>query len=104
MPHFGRSPEVSSCVKQFLACFHGGYLWFGTKVHVTIDLISLITSLPKAGVDPSQYLCGKDNDKKLAVRLWKKYGVVKCKQAYVIDTFNDTTVHVGEKFLAVKIM
>ena len=43
-----------------------------TPVAIMVDLISEITGLPKDGPDPSQYFKGKDNDKRLAVRLKKK--------------------------------
>ena len=35
------------------------------KVPIMVDLISQIIGLPKAGVNPSQYFIGKDNDKNL---------------------------------------
>ena len=75
MPHFRRLAEVNACVKQILIFFHGGYLWLGTKILITLDLISHITGLHKVGVDPSQYFQGKDNDKNLATKLRNKYRV-----------------------------
>ena len=72
--------EVNAFVKQILSCFHDGYLWLGTKVPITINLISQIIDIPKAGVDPSQYFRGKDNDKKLASILRKTSGVVRNKK------------------------
>ena len=63
MPHFGRLNEANACVKQLLACFHGGTLWLDTPIEVTVDLIAEITGLPKDGIDPSQYFKGQDNDK-----------------------------------------
>ena len=60
---FRPSTEVNACVKQLLSCFHGGYLWLDTKVHVTVDFISQIIELPMAGVDPLQYFHNKDNEK-----------------------------------------
>ena len=72
MPHFGQSTEVNACMKQFLVCFHGGILWLDEPVKVMVGLISEITGLPKDGTDPSQYLCGKDNAKKLATTLKKR--------------------------------
>ena len=56
MPHFGQPTKVNACVKQLLACFHGGYLWLDELVVVTVELISEITGLPKDGPDPSQYI------------------------------------------------
>ena len=53
MPHFGRLNEARSCVKQILAYFHGGTLWLNTPIPILVDLIVSITSLPKAGEDPT---------------------------------------------------
>ena len=69
MPHFRRLAEVIACVKQILAFFHGGYLWLGIEISITLDLISHITGLHKVGVDPSHYFQGKDNDKNLLSKL-----------------------------------
>ena len=76
----------------------------GIKVPIMVDLICQITSLPKAGVDPSQYFTWKDNDKKLETRLRNKYGVVKDKRVYVISTINDQEVRIREKLLAMKVV
>ena len=84
--------EVNACVKKLLSCFHGGYLWLGTKLPIIIDLISQISRLPMAGLDPLQYFHGKDNDKILAVKLKKKYNVIRDKQVYVIKTINDKAI------------
>ena len=72
MPHFGSGVEANACVKQLFSCFHRGYLWLDTKFLVMVNIISQITDLPKAGVDPSQYFIGKYNEKRLAARLKKK--------------------------------
>ena len=89
MPDFGRLVEANACVKKLLACFHGGYLWLDTKIPVTVELISQITGFPIKGPDPSQYFCGKDNEKWLAAKLKKKYGVDHDKREYVVNTIND---------------
>ena len=53
MPHFGRLNEAHVCVKQLLACFHGGTRWLNLPIPITVDLIASITSLPKAREDPT---------------------------------------------------
>ena len=53
MMHFGRSTEVNACMKQLLACFHGGFLWLDKPVDVIVGNISEITGLPKDELDPS---------------------------------------------------
>ena len=52
---FGRPTKVNACVKQLLACFHGGFLWLDESVEVTMGMISYITGFPKDRPDPSQY-------------------------------------------------
>ena len=69
-----------------------------------VDLIYQITVLTKEGVDPSQYFKGKDNDKKLEARLRKKYGVVKYKREFVIDTINYQALRVVKNLLMIKIV
>ena len=69
-----------------------------------IELISHITILPKVGVDLLQYFRGKGNGKKLAVMLRNKYGVVKDKREYVIDTINNHEIRIAAKLLTVKIV
>ena len=75
-----------------------------TKVPVTVELISQITRFPTKGADPSQYFCGKDNNKRLRAKLKKKYDVAHDKRAYVISTSNDYAVQVIAKMLAIKMV
>ena len=56
MPHFGRLNEALACVKQLLACFHGGTLWLTTLIPVIADLIASINGLLKVGEDPVHYI------------------------------------------------
>ena len=60
MLHFGRSVEVNACVKKLLVSFHGGYLWLNQNIYVDVELISTITRLPLAGVDPTPFFDGKE--------------------------------------------
>ena len=73
MPHFGRLNEAHVCVNKLLACFHGGMLWLNTPIPVTVDLIASITSLLQAGEDPTQYIHGRDMDKRLAKQLKERF-------------------------------
>jgi hypothetical protein len=45
IPHFGGHQEVNACVKLFLSCFHGWYLWLDRCITVDPALIHLITRL-----------------------------------------------------------
>ena len=87
-----------------MVCFHSGYLWMGKNIPIVVDLISYIVGLPKAGVNLSQYFRGKDNDKKLATKMQNKYGVVKDKRAYVIDTIKWQIIIIATKLMTVKIV
>ena len=44
-------------------------LWLNEPILVTIDLIMSIMGFPKVREDPTQYICGRDTDKKLAKQL-----------------------------------
>ena len=66
---------MNAFTKQLLACFHGGILWLDQLVIVIVALISEIIGLPKDGLDPSNYFRGKDNDKILATKMKKRYGL-----------------------------
>ena len=71
---------------------------------MTLDLISHITVLHKAGVDPSQYFQGTVNDKKLAAKLRNKYRVEKDTRAYLIKIINDHAVRIAENLMTNKIV
>ena len=88
MPHFGRLNKANACVKQLLACFHGGKLWLNEPIQVTVDLIANITRFPKVGEDLTQYFRGQDNDKKLSKQLKERFGLQRDGQAYCIDSIS----------------
>ena len=69
-------------MKVLLSCMHGGHLWLDCKVDIMIDLIHWITGLSKTGVDPMAHFVGKDQDRKLVVRLIKKYNLTRGGRAY----------------------
>ena len=48
MPHFGRSKEVNTYVRQLLVCFHGGFMWIDKPYSINVELIALITGFPSA--------------------------------------------------------
>ena len=82
IPHFGRSNEINVVVKVLLSCMHGGHLWLDCRVDITIDLIHRITGLSKTGADLVAHFMGKDQDKKLAAWLIKKYNLTRGGRAY----------------------
>ena len=71
---------------------------------ITVDLISEIMGLPMDGPDPSQYFKGRDNDKRLAVRLKERYDFQHDGRAYHIDNINNRTICFGARILASKIV
>jgi hypothetical protein len=77
IPHFGCSNEINAVIKVLLSYLHGGHLWLDHRVDITIDLIHQIIVLSKTGTDPSTHFVGKDQDKKLATRLTKKYNLTR---------------------------
>ena len=88
MPHFGRLNEAHACVKKLLVCFHGEMLWMNTPIPVTFYLIASITSLPKAGEDPAQYIRGRDTEKKISKQLKEHFGLQRDGRSYCIDIIN----------------
>ena len=77
IPHFGQSNEINMVVKVLLSCMHRGHLWIDHGVDITIDLIHWIMGLSKTRVDPVAHFVRKDQDKKLAVQLIKKYNLTR---------------------------
>ena len=49
-----------------------------------IDFIHRITSLSKNGSDPTTHFVGKDQDRKLAAKLIKKYNLTRGGRAYYV--------------------
>ena len=89
IPQFGQSNEINTIVKVLLSFVHGGHLWLDHKVDITIDLIHWITGLRKTGADPVTHFVGKDKDRKLVVRLIKKYNLMRGGQAYDVTQIED---------------
>ena len=61
---------------------HGGHFWLNYRVDITIDLIHRITGLSKTRAEPVTHFVGKDQDRKLATQLIKKYNLTRGGQAY----------------------
>ena len=92
MPHFGHTTEVNTCVKQLLVCFHGGCLWLKRNILVDVELITSITGLPLAGVDPMPFFTRKDQDATLTNRMKEKYNLSRDKRGFSIASINDIFV------------
>ena len=89
IPHFGCSNEINVAIKVLLSYVHGGHLWLDRKVDITIDLIHQIMGLSKTDADPATHFVEKDQDKKLVVRLIKKYNLTRGGWAYNATQIED---------------
>jgi hypothetical protein len=77
IPHFGRHQEVNACVKLFLSCYHGEYLWINRCITIDMTLINWIMGLSMQGPDPQDFYRGKAMDRALAKMIKDTYGDVK---------------------------
>ena len=82
IPHFGCNNEINVVIKVLLSCVHEGHLWLDHRVDIMIDLIHQIIGLSKTGANLVAHFVGKDQDKKLAVRLTKKYNLTRGGRVY----------------------
>ena len=85
-------------MKHFLVVFHRGYVWLDKPYSIDVNLISTITGLLRAGVDPTSLL-KKDKDPTMITRIKNKYGMVRAKKGFLISPTNDPTVHFTTKTL-----
>lgn len=83
-----------------LSCIHGGHLWLDRRVDITIDLIHRITGLSNTIADPMAHFVGKDQDKKLATRLIKKYNLMRGGRAYDVVQIEDKPLRFTVQLLA----
>ena len=79
-------------------------LWLNTPIPVTVDLIASITGLPKAGEDPTQYIRGRDTDKRLAKQLKEFFGLQHDGHAYCIDRINSQVMRISVRILVSKVV
>jgi hypothetical protein len=103
IPHFGRHQEVNACVKLFLSCYHGDYLWIDRCITVDLTLIHRITGLSMQGPDPQDFYLGKSTDHALALKIKDTYGdVEKGMRGYKVASIQNGAVHLAchliEKF------
>ena len=67
---------------------------------ITIDLIHQITGLSKTVADPATHFVGKDQDRKLATRLIKKYNLTRGGWAYDVMQIEDKPLQFIVQLLA----
>jgi hypothetical protein len=69
IPDFGRHPEVNTCVRLLLSCYHEGYLWLDWCITMDPILINQITRLSMQDPDLQDVYPGKTADRALAQRI-----------------------------------
>ena len=104
IPHFGRSNEINVVVKVLLSCINGGHLWLDRRVDITIDLIHPITGLRKTRANPAAHFVEKEQDKKLATRLTKKYNLTRGGKAYNVAQIEDKPLRFTIQLLADRVL
>jgi hypothetical protein len=77
IPHFGCGKNVGLCVKQLVACIHGGILWMDRPVQIDVALISKITGLPTVGAQPEEYLDNKACEKEIIEQVKAQFGTTR---------------------------
>jgi hypothetical protein len=91
--HFGGHQEVNACVKIFLSCYHGGYLWIDDRITVDPMLIHRITGLSMQGTNPYEFYPRKATDRMLAQNIKDTYNdVEKGTQGYKVASIHNNAV------------
>jgi hypothetical protein len=98
-PHFGRGKPINACVKQLLACVHGGILWMDRSVPITVDLIAGIIGLPTDGENPENYLEDKTRAKAISYEIKAKYGTERGNRGIKISDINDPVTRFATRLL-----
>lgn len=104
IPHFGRSPKVNFVVRLLLTRMHGGYMWMDSKISLDPHLIWRIMKLRKKGKDPTTVFVDKTQDKQLAEKLNKKFGLKKKGHGYDIDSISDEATSFATQLLSTKLL
>ena len=81
-----------------MVSFHGGFLWLEKKFYVDFKLISAITGLPLAGIDPMPFF-RKDQDIVLMNNMKDKYDLSRDTIGFLISSINDHTIGFSAKVL-----
>ena len=104
MPYFGFIEEFNVRIKQFMVCFHGGYLWIDHKILVDIKLIVSIIGIPLVDFDPTPFFTGKDQDIELKNKMKEKYELMRDKRGFSIASINDIIFRFTIKELSIKLL
>ena len=63
-----------------------------------------IIGLPKAREYPTQYIHGRDTDKKITKKMHELFGLLRLGHAYRINSINSQAMHIGARILASKVV
>ena len=69
-----------------------------------VELIASITRFPNVGGDLEPFFDGKDQDKNLAARMKKKYGLDSDKRGFNITSINDQDIEFTMKVLSMNLI
>jgi hypothetical protein len=100
IPHFGRITEINACVKLFLICVHGGFLWMDRVMLRDTQFIVRITRLPTQGEDPLSLFTDNSNEKALLETIKEKHGTHRGARDLDVASITEDTVSFSKKVLA----
>jgi len=83
---------------------HNRFLWLGKPIPITNMSIHRIMKLTHKGTDPSKEFGGEIDEKELADKMEKEYGLVKKLCGYSILSIQDLELQFDAQILASKIM
>ena len=75
-----------------------------TSISVIVYLITRIIGLLKAEEDMTQYIRGRDTNKRLSKYLKENFGLQRDGCAYRIDGINSKVVHISARILVSKVV
>jgi hypothetical protein len=104
IPHLGRSKHINKCVKQLLKRVHRGILWMDRLVPINIDLIAVITGIPRDGEKPEQYLEDKTKAKSISDEIKEKHGIERGNIGIKISDINDPLTQFVKRFHGCNLM
>jgi len=103
IPHFGKRIEINICVKLFLCCVHGGFLWLDREISINTYLIAQITGFPSVGEYPLKLFTEKMQEKALVERMKEKYGTFSGVCRLDVASINEDTIRFATQVLEYKL-
>ena len=97
----GLHRPINTLLNQLFVFFHGGFILLDTKVSINVHFISSITGFPKAGVDPTKFFIGKEQDKHFTTRMKEKYSLTRDKRGFDVASINDKAIRLPVKELPI---